>query len=69
MKEIVEEVENRLRDYATCSLEEPHSYAFGKIDLDAITPEKIAQMFETCYQSSYIRGDEVAKIIRGRYCK
>ena len=31
--------------------------------------EKIAQMFETCYQSSYLRGDEVAKIIRGRYCK
>ncbi len=56
-----------LSNTALESPEEPHSYAFGKIDLDAY--EAIAVMFETCYQSSYLRGDEVAKIIRGRYCK
>lgn len=31
--------------------------------------EVIAEMFSKCYASSYLRGDEVASIIRGRYCK
>ncbi len=31
--------------------------------------EVIAEMFAKCYASSYLRGDEVAWIIRGRYCK
>ncbi len=31
--------------------------------------EVVAEMFAKCYASSYLRGDEVASIIRGRYCK
>ncbi len=31
--------------------------------------EVVAEMFSKCYASSYLRGDEVAGIIRGRYCK